>query len=141
VGSDASPDLQSLLQRAVDVTGQKQAAAKAIGISPQRFSRLFHKRPGSYALSVQSSMNLARLLGEPPEVILRAQGKNALAKEMTGVGDDRPRATPIDPLEQGLAEIAREWKGSRPALLDFVNSMRTVAGLPKLAPRHGRRSA
>jgi transcriptional regulator with XRE-family HTH domain len=54
----------------------------------------------------------------------------------------QPAAPPmVDPLEQGLADIARQWRGSRDDLEAFVNSLRKAIGLPALALRRGRRPA
>lgn len=55
----------------------KQAFAKALGITPSRYSRV--KAGDAYSLNVVNCLRLARLSGEPAPAVLRAAGKGDVA--------------------------------------------------------------
>lgn len=143
MGTETESQFQRLLQRAVEAAGQKQDAAKAIGVTPSRFSKLFHQAPGSYTLNVRNCFRLAALLGESPQVVLRAVGKGEIADALDAYAP-RPRdvrAAPPDPLEEGLVEVLHHLKRPRSEQEAFVNSLRLAVGLPELERARGRRRA
>lgn len=136
VGTEAGVQFQALLQRAVDAAGQKQAAAKAIGITPSRFSKLFHNAPGSYALNVRNCFRLAALLGESPQTVLRAVGKMDIADALddyapTASGRPMPAA---DPLVRALTE-ALQMGADRRLTEAMLNALREQVGLPAIGQR------
>lgn len=136
----------ALLARAVKEAGQKQAAAKAIGVTPSRFSKLFHAAPGSYTLGVRNCFRLAALLREPPQVVLRAVGKKDLADAL----DDYARE-----VSAGRARVATAAPAEDPLVADLRTALaagvdrtlagalvRTIQGLPlqPIPKRHSGRS-
>jgi plasmid maintenance system antidote protein VapI len=138
--------LQKLLLRAVEAAGQKQAAAKALGITPSRFSRLFNAAPGSYSLNVQNCFRLARLIGEPPQAVLRLVGKADLADAIEEYyGRQKPRVVaqtaPPDPLLAELEHLLADG-ASRQFAEALLHALReTTLQRPGGRSKHGPKSA
>jgi hypothetical protein len=134
VGTETESQFQVLLRRAVDVAGQKQAAAKALGITPSRFSKLFHAAPGSYTLSVRNCFRLAGLLGESPQLVLRAVGKGEIAEALDVYAPPRAKPIPPDPLVSALDQALKAGADRRMAEA-MLNALREQAGLPAIGQR------
>lgn len=145
--TETATPFQALLQRAVDVAGQKQEAAKAIGITPSRFSRLFHAAPGSYTLNAQNCFRLARLIGEPPQTVLRLVGKTDLADAIEEhYGRSRIRVAaqpPVDPLALAFQEALAAGADRRLAqsLAGYLRATVAETGAQRKPPRKSARSA
>jgi transcriptional regulator with XRE-family HTH domain len=78
---------QKLLDRALIRYETKQALARAIGITPSRYSRLYGGE--DYSLNVRNSLRLAKIVGRPASEVLRITGKEeiaALLDELYGGG-------------------------------------------------------
>lgn len=78
MGKVLSSEFYALLDRAEAKFGQKQKAAKAIGIKPPRYSRLRHGTD-PYGLNIRNCFRLADAIDEAPQTVLRAVGKGELA--------------------------------------------------------------
>lgn len=57
--------------------GKKQDAAKAIGITPSRYSRVY--KGNQYSLNTENCLRLAQLVNEQPGTVLRLAGKLEVA--------------------------------------------------------------
>jgi hypothetical protein len=69
---------QRILDRAEQQFGSKQDTAKAIGIGPQRYSKVYAGR--DYGLSVENCLRLALVTGESPATVLTAMRKAPIAE-------------------------------------------------------------
>lgn len=96
-------EFPELLERAAAKFPSKQAFAKALGITPSRFSRLLQ---GQFSLEVVNCLRLAKIAGERPSTVLRAAGKNDVAdliEELYGA-----EGNPLTPAQRELIEV---WEG------------------------------
>jgi hypothetical protein len=135
--------LLELLEKAHRRAGLKKNAAVAIGMTPSRFARLLHPTHGTYSLSVGNCFRLAKYIGETPQAVLRAAGKDELAAALDEYyGPTRTTATPAprDPLVSGLAEVLAMPGADRDGGRILVNMLRKHAGLPAIEepPAHRR---
>ena len=77
----------------------KQAFAKAIGVTPSRFSRVLG---GSYTLNVLNCLRLAKITGESASRVLRLAGKTEIAEL---IEEQYGRTAPaLSPSERELLE-------------------------------------
>jgi hypothetical protein len=140
--------IQALLARALELKGQKQQVAHAIGVKPSRFSKLLHQKRGAEAPNVANCFRLATLLGEPPQIVLRAAGQADVADAMDDYaltvksGSHRPTAPRQDPLVLGVAEVLPVATAEDVAMLrGMVNLIRKGLGLPAIELPTGRKRA
>lgn len=144
----AIPSLESLLLIAEQrLAGEKQAVAKAIGVTPSRYSRLRSGEGGG--MQAENLFRLARLIDRDPSTVLRAGGRHDLAtciEEAYG-GALSTTATPqTDELLGLYALIATDPEGVE-ALLTVSRSLARLASphaplpppAPPLAPPRKRR--
>jgi transcriptional regulator with XRE-family HTH domain len=92
-------DFQDFLEDAAKEFDTKQAFAKAIGITPSRFSRLL---AGVYKLNVRNCLRLANATGRPASVVLRAAGKGEIADLIES--QYGPAAKSVSPKEREALE-------------------------------------
>lgn len=120
-----------------------------------------HARPDGDAYERGNAIKLARHLGKSPawvtqytddppeahatidEAIAICEFYGLTLNDLAKGALRRPRATTpaADPLESGLGEVVRHWKGKRQELEAFVNSLRMTVGLPALELKRGRTHA
>jgi transcriptional regulator with XRE-family HTH domain len=75
--SQTPESFTELLRQIVQGAQSQVEVARAIGITPQRFSRALNK--GDFPLSVENCLRLSRASGVPASRILRSAGKQDVA--------------------------------------------------------------
>jgi plasmid maintenance system antidote protein VapI len=98
-----------LLNDAARKAGSKQALAAAIGISPQRLSRVLD---GQYSLSVVNCLRFARFAGIHPSIVLRASGKSELADLIEETYGSTEASKKIPETER---QLLRDWQALPPS--------------------------
>lgn len=100
-------ELQKLLLTVAKQLGSKQAAARAAGVTPQRFSRLLR---GEFSLEVVNCLRLAKAANESPATVLRAAGKADVADLIEeAYGRVKPTLLP------GQRELLEKWESLPPS--------------------------
>lgn len=144
-------EIQALLQRALDkAKGRKQDVAKAIGVTPSRFTKLYSQGRGSEAPNVANCLRLATFLGESADVVLRAAKQGDVADLIpTHYGPMRkPTPAPVlaHPIVQAVAAIVERNDAAALTVLRGLiamadHSARPATGQPSGRARAGRRPA
>lgn len=110
-------EFRDLLEAAATKFPSKQAFAKAIGVTPSRFSRVLS---GNYALNVLNCLRLAKLTGDSASRVLRVAGKNEIADLMEELyGRTAPALSPSD------RELLDRWNALTPRARE---SLRGILG-------------
>lgn len=140
-------EIQALLQRALDkAAGVKQDVAKAMGITPSRFAKLYSQIRGREAPNVANCFRLAEFLGESPDVVLRAAGQGDVAalipKHYGAIRKPKPAVRARQPSKLAVALDEALAKGANPQnAAALVNTLRETVGLPDVSLGHGRSRA
>ena len=108
-----SPEFVTLLRKGLAQMGNDQTALRRVlGLSKNRISNALAGR--GYPFGLLNCLKLARLIGEPDWVVLRAAGPGAgkpaiadLLEQSYGRRGDRPRPLVPDPLS-GLSPVQRK---------------------------------
>jgi hypothetical protein len=83
-------DFREILERAAKRFQSKQAFARAVGLTPSRFSRVLRGE----SMEVVNCLKVAKLAGEAPSRVLRAAGKGEIAdliEELYRINAEDPR--------------------------------------------------
>lgn len=132
--------------------GSKQATARAIGITPSRYSKVY--KGGQYGLNIENTLKLAILTGQPAVRVLRIAGHTTFADLLDATFPSQPPR--IDPeIARALADAetatqVREFLKLPQGLRQLVarapegqtSDLRTKeqAGAPTRAPLQGTRT-
>lgn len=106
--------METLLQRAVKEAGSQRKAALKLGIGESWFSKV--KKQPKQGFGVQPCFQLAVLIGELPQVALRACGHVEVADaldEYYGPTRTRAASPPEDPLVLGVRAMLASPTGEK----------------------------
>jgi transcriptional regulator with XRE-family HTH domain len=122
---------QKFLRESAARYGRKQDFAKAIGISPGRFSRL---QKGSGSMEVENCLRLAAVTKRSPAEILRLAGKGSLAEMIEGFYG--AQSAYVDPMDDEARQLWNDLNDRQRASL--VTVMREYLGREPSASAPGR---
>jgi hypothetical protein len=123
-----APTLRELLLQLSDVQGSKQDAARALGITPGRFSRLLN---GEFSMEVVNCLRLAVLTRKSAATVLRAADKQEVADLLDRLYGSDAAAPWRDPeLQEALANLAVIRADVRAPVLAMIRAMAAVARTP-----------
>src|SRR4051794_6397965 len=118
-------EFRELLESTARRFPSKQAFAKAIGVTPSRFSRVL---AGQHSLNVLNCLRLAKLAGVPPSTVLHAAKKHeiaALLEELYG-------PEPVGLIAEEI-EMLETWRRLTPEARDGLRAV--LAGMASSKPK------